>query len=143
MFIGEHSHALDSKGRLSIPAKFREQFNQGVVITRGLDRCLWVFPQREWETIAKKLSQLPISQKKSRAFTRLMLAGAWDVELDKQGRVIIPEYLRNFAAISKQTVIAGIYNRLEIWDEDSWHDYTTKTEASSDEIAEGMAELGI
>jgi MraZ protein len=143
MFIGEHSHTIDTKGRLSIPAKYRGELAGGIVVTRGLDRCLWVYGQREWAGIAHKLSQLPISQKKSRAFARLMLAGAWDAELDSQGRVLIPEYLRRYAGLGKQAVLAGIYNRIEVWDEDSWSEYRQQTEAASEEIAEGMAGLGI
>jgi len=143
MFIGEHSHSIDSKGRVSIPAKYREELAQGVVITRGLDHCLWVYTKDQWESIAKKLAQLPISQKASRAFARLMLAGAWDAELDSQGRINLPEYRRKYAGVSKHVIVAGLYNRLEIWDEDKWQAYREQTEAASDQIAEGMAELGI
>jgi MraZ protein len=143
MFIGEHSHTIDNKGRLSIPAKYRESLSEGVVVTRGLDHCLFLYTRTEWEKIAKRLSELPISQKSSRAFSRLMLAGAWDAELDSQGRVIIPQYLRDYAGVSKHVIVAGLYNRVEIWHEDAWQDYKQKTEANSDEIAEGMAELGI
>lgn len=143
MFIGEHSHTIDAKGRVSIPARYREELAEGVVVTRGLDRCLWVYPKQQWEHIAKRLAELPISQKSSRAFTRLMLAGAWNAELDSQGRINVPEYLRIYANVSKQVTIAGLYNRLEIWDEDSWHEYRTQAEAASETIAESMAELGI
>src|SRR5215213_2030393 len=104
MFIGEYAHNLDDKGRLSIPAKFRSLLSQGVVLTRGLDHCLFLYSKEEWRTLAEKISQLPLSQKKSRAFARLMLAGAWDVELDSQGRVIVPEYLRKYAGITKKAV---------------------------------------
>jgi len=143
MFIGEHSHTIDTKGRLSIPAKYRRDLASGVIITRGLDHCLFLYTTDGWKAIAGRLSQLPISQKKSRAFTRLMLAGAWDATLDTQGRVLVPEYLRDFAGIKKQVTLAGLYNRIEVWDEDSWHAYKQTTEAASEEIAEGMAELGI
>lgn len=143
MFIGEHSHTIDNKGRLSIPAKYRELLSEGVVVTRGLDHCLFLYSRTEWEKIAKRLSELPISQKSSRAFSRLMLAGAWDAELDSQGRVIIPQYLRDYASVSKHVIVAGLYNRVEIWQEDAWQEYKQKTEAHSDEIAEGMADLGI
>lgn len=143
MFIGEHSHTIDSKGRLSIPAKYRRDLAEGIVATRGLDRCLFLYPKRGWEAIAKRLAELPISQKKSRAFTRLMLAGAWDADIDQQGRLVIPEYLRAYAGIKKQVTVAGLYNRLEVWDEDRWHDYKQETEQASEDIAESMAELGI
>lgn len=143
MFIGEYAHTIDEKGRVSVPAKFRKQFKGGVVVTRGLDHCLFIYPLKEWETMAAKLATLPISQKKSRAFARLMLAGAWDVELDSQGRIMLPEYLRTYATLKKHATIAGLYNRVEIWDEDAWHNYRAETEAASDEIAESMAELGV
>jgi MraZ protein len=143
MFIGEHAHTIDTKGRLSIPVKYRVELIEGTVITRGLDRCLWLYSKREWEKIAARLAKLPISQKKSRAFARLMLAGAWDAELDSQGRVLMPEYLRAYAGVTKHVIVAGLYNRVEVWDEDSWGEYKRQTEAASEEIAEGLAELGI
>lgn len=143
MFIGEYSHNLDEKGRLSIPAKFRRDLSAGVVVTRGLDHCLWLYPAAEWEGVAKKLAQLPISQANSRAFARLMLAGAWDAQLDSQGRVIIPEYLRAFATFDKKIIVAGLYNRLELWDEAKWQAYKEKTESASEQIAEAMSELGV
>lgn len=143
MFIGEYSHAVDEKGRVNVPAKFRQGFSSGVVVTRGLDHCLFVYPRAEWEEMAAKLAKLPISQKKSRAFARLMLAGAWDAQVDGQGRIILPEYLRQYARISKHVTVAGLYNRVEIWDEDAWQEYKAKTEAESDDIAEAMGELGV
>ena len=143
MFIGEYSHSIDAKGRISVPAKFRKQLKQGVVVTRGLDHCLFVYTRQEWLTLAMKLAELPISQKKSRAFARLMLAGAWDSKLDSQGRIILPEYLRKYASLGKRAIIAGLFSRLEIWDESSWIKYKQETEAASDEIAEAMGDLGI
>jgi len=143
MFIGEHFHSIDDKGRVSVPSKYRQDLSDGVVITRGLDNCLFAYPRAEWDKIAERLSQLPLSQKKSRAFTRLMLAGAWDAEIDSQGRVMIPEYLRQYAGLKKHITLAGLYNRIEIWDEDNWQAYKHTTEAASEEIAEGMADLGI
>ena len=143
MFIGEHSHSIDNKGRVSVPAKYRNQLSEGLVITRGLDHCLWIYTKPEWEKIAERLAALPISQKKSRAFSRLMLAGAWDAELDSQGRIVLPEYLRTYASLDKHVIIAGLYNRIEVWNEDSWQTYSKQTQENSDEIAEGMSELGI
>jgi MraZ protein len=143
MFIGEYTHNLDSKGRVAIPVKFRQKLTGGAIVTRGLDRCLFVFTNKDWETLAQKLIALPLAQANSRAFVRLMLAGAVDVELDKQGRILIPDYLREYAGLKKQVVVAGLYNRIEIWDSEAWHGYKTKTEASSDEIAEKLGELGI
>lgn len=143
MFFGEYSHTIDDKGRISIPAKFRKQLAAGVVVTRGLDHCLFLYSLEEWEKIAQKLATLPLSQKKSRAFSRLMLAGAWDAELDAQGRVILPEYLRHYAGVTKKVVVTGVYNRLELWDESAWHQYKQQTEDDSDDIAESLSELGV
>jgi len=143
MFIGEYFHNLDDKGRLAIPAIFRRELAKGAVVTRGLDNCLFLYTKKEWEKLAEKLAALPISQSNSRAFARLMLAGAMDVEVDKQGRVVLPEYLRAFAGLKKNTIIAGLYSRIEIWDESKWGVYKQQTETNSNEIAEKMAELGI
>lgn len=143
MFIGEYKHNLDDKGRLAIPAKFRNAIKKGAVVTRGLDSCLFLYTKAEWQKLAEKLAALPISQANSRAFARLMLAGAMDVEIDKQGRAILPEYLRQFAGLKKGVIVAGLYSRLEIWDEEKWNTYKGQTEAESGTIAERMAELGV
>ncbi len=143
MFIGEYTHSVDQKGRIAVPAKFRLELTRGAVITRGLDNCLFIYTKKEWQKLADKMTTMPIGQKNSRAFARLMLAGAMDVELDIQGRVVIPEYLRKFAAIQKQAVVAGLYNRIEIWDESKWQAYKTSTEKNSEDIAERMGELGV
>lgn len=143
MFIGEYSHNLDDKGRLAVPVKFRPDLEGGAVVTRGLDSCLFLYTKKEWGKLAEKLAALPISQSNSRAFARLMLAGAMDVDMDKQGRVVVPEYLRQFASMKKNVVVAGLYNRLELWDEENWKKYKSQTEAESGEIAERMAELGV
>ena len=143
MFIGEYSHNLDDKGRLAIPIKFRDELKGGAVVTRGLDNCLFLYTKKEWEKLAEKLAALPFSQANSRAFARLMLAGAMDVEVDKQGRMVLPEYLRSFASLKKSVVVAGLYSRLELWDEEKWKTYKSQTEAESGDIAERMAELGV
>lgn len=143
MFLGEFKHTIDNKGRLAIPAKFRASLSGGAIITRGLDKCLFLFPQKEWDILANKLVNLPLSQSDSRAFVRLMLAGAGDVEFDAQGRILIPENLRNYAQLSKKIIVTGLYNRIEIWDEDEWSRYKSKTESASDEIAEKLGQLGI
>ncbi|MBX4186864.1 MAG: division/cell wall cluster transcriptional repressor MraZ [Candidatus Doudnabacteria bacterium] len=143
MFIGEYTISMDAKGRIAVPAKFRTQLNATAVVTRGLDRSLFLYTKSEWEAIAGKLAALPLSKANSRAFARLMLAGAYDVELDKQGRVMIPEYLRKFANLTKKVVAAGLYNRIEIWDEEAWNDYKKETERESTAIAEGLGELGV
>ncbi len=141
--IGEYSHNLDDKGRLAVPKKFRADLSKGAVVTRGLDNCLFLYTKTEWKSLAEKLATLPFSQANSRAFARLMLAGAMDVKVDKQGRIILPDYLRNFADLKKQVVVAGLYNRLELWDQKKWKDYKSKTEKESNAIAEQMSELGI
>lgn len=143
MFIGEYSHTIDEKGRLAIPSKFRAVLSKGAVVTRGLDQCLFVYPSNEWKKLAKKLASLPISKSNTRAFARLMLAGAMDVVLDVQGRMIMPEYLRAYAHLSKNVVLAGLYNRLEVWDKRIWNSYKNKTEKGSTDIAEQLGELGV
>jgi len=143
MFIGEYTHNVDEKGRISIPAKFRRLLKKGAVVTRGLDNCLFLYPKEEWLVLAKKLANLPISQKDARAFARLMLAGAMDVEIDKQGRIIIPSYLRKYASLKNNAVIAGLYTRLEIWDKKKWERYKQNAEKGSTDIAEHLGELGV
>ncbi len=143
MFIGEYKHSIDEKGRLAIPSKFRKSLIKGAVVTRGLDSSLFLFPKEEWGKLAEKLASLPLGQSNSRAFARLMLAGAMDVELDKQGRVVLPEYLRKYAGLSKASIVAGLYNRLEIWDEKKWEAYKKKVEGDANAVAEALGELGI
>lgn len=143
MLLGEYKHNLDTKGRMAIPAKFRAHLNAGAIITRGLDRSLFVFDIKAWEELVQKLIALPITQANSRAFVRLMLAGAADVAFDAQGRILVPDYLRSYAGLKKEVVVAGLYNRVEIWDAESWKIYKTKTESASDEIAEKLGQLGI
>ncbi len=138
MFIGEFHHTLDEKGRLSIPVKFRADLAQGAVVTRGLDRSLFLYPKSDWEKLAAKISALPLGQADTRAFARLMLAGAMDVDVDKSGRVSVPEYLRQYAGLTKRAVVTGLYDRLEIWDEEAWKEYSAKTEAAGNDIAERL-----
>jgi MraZ protein len=145
MLIGEFLHKLDEKGRLSIPAKFKSELKKGAVVTRGLDNCLSIYPLDEWKKLAEKLAALPISNKNSRAFTRFMLSGATDVKLDKSGRILVAEYLRNFASLKtkKQVIITGLQNRLEIWDETEWKKYRKNTDKDSSQIAEQLDDLNI
>lgn len=143
MFIGEYKHTIDDKGRLAIPVKFRGDLAKGAVVTRGLDASLFLYPKEEWDKLAQKLASLPLGQSNSRAFARLMLAGAMDVQLDKQGRLVLPEYLRDYAGLSKNTVVAGLYNRLEIWDQEKWSSYKTAMEEEVGDIAEKLGELGV
>jgi len=143
MFIGEYSHTIDEKNRLAIPSKFRNELKNGAVVTRGLDDCLFLYTKKSWNELAEKLAKLPISQAGSRAFSRLMLAGAMDVVLDKQGRINLPDYLKKYASVKKKVIITGLYNRLEIWDQDNWEKYKSGTEKNSGDIAEALGELGV
>lgn len=143
MFIGEFRHTVDEKGRLSIPVKFRVPMAEGAVVTRGLDRSLFFYSKREWETLAAKIAALPLGQADTRAFSRLMLAGAMEVDVDKSGRILLPDYLREYAGIKKDVVLVGLYNRVEIWDEETWKTYSTQTEADGNDIAERIAGLGL
>ena len=142
MFISEYRHTIDDKGRTSIPSKFRGELASGCVVTRGLDKCLWVYPNGEWQKLAEKIADLPITQKNARSFARLMLAGASDVSLDRIGRVNLPSYLREYADIKKDVVIVGIYNRIEIWPAAAWENFKNEMEENSSEVAENLSEIG-
>ncbi len=141
MFIGEYNHSIDEKGRMAVPSKFRSLLKKGAIVTRGLDGCLFLYTETEWKKWVLKISELPTSKGKSRAFARLMIAGAMDVYIDSQGRILIPEYLRNYAKISKEAIVAGLYNRLEIWDKKTWEKYKHSTEKESFKIAEELEGL--
>ena len=143
MFIGEYNGTIDDKARISIPAKFRSSLKSKVVVTRGLDNSLVLYTLDEWKKLAEKLASLPISTANTRAFSRLMLAGAMDCDIDKQGRIVLPGYLKEFARIQKKMVFAGMYNRVEIWSEELWTKYKTQTEKNSNQIAEALGELGV
>ena len=138
MFIGEYNHSLDDKGRVAIPTKFRAALKTGAVVTKGLDNCLFLYTKKEWSKIAQRLAALPFNKANDRALARHFLAGAMDVEFDAQGRIVLPEYLRNFAGLSKKIIIAGLYNRLEIWNEATWLSYKKTTDKSSNDIAEAL-----
>ncbi len=143
MFIGEYQATIDEKGRISIPAKFRSQLSEKVVVTRGLDNSLFLYTLEEWKKLAEKLSTLPIATANTRAFSRLMLAGAMDCDLDKQGRIVLPGYLKEFSKLQKKIVFAGLYNRIEVWSEELWEAYKRQTESASNEIAEQLGTLGV
>lgn len=143
MFIGEYPHSIDLKKRMAVPSKFRVDLKNKVVVTRGLDKCLFVYPMKVWEDLAGKLGTLPVGESATRSFIRLMLAGAVDVDVDKQGRILIPDFLKDYAGLGKNVIVAGIYNRLEIWDENKWKEYKKKAEKNTDEIAEQLGKLGV
>lgn len=138
MFIGEYSNKIDDKGRLAIPGKLRADLANGAIVTKGLDGCLFVYTQSEWHKLTERLTTLPLTTANARAFSRHLLAGAMAVEIDKQGRVNLPAYLRQFAGLNSMVVIAGLVNRLELWDEIAWRAYQQKTEAESNAIAEQL-----
>lgn len=142
MFIGEYSHNLDTKNRLMVPVKFRGQLTDGAVVTRGLDGCLWLFSKSEFERLAENIAELPFTQKNSRDFSRLMLSGAMEVEIDRIGRIVLPGYLKEFAGIKIQIIITGVNNRIEIWPSDRWQEFKGDMEKRGDEIAENLNEIG-
>ena len=141
MFMGEYNHTIDAKGRLIIPSKFREALGDEFVVTKGMDGCLFVFDNSEWQNFAEKLRELPMMDKEVRQFTRFFLAGAASVEVDKQGRILLPSVLREFADITKDAVLVGVGSRIEIWSKNRWGG--TVTYQDMDDIARHMAELGI
>jgi len=143
MFIGEYQHNLDDKGRIALPIKFRSQLAAGCVVTRGIDQCLSVYTLEEWKTLASKVANLPLAQANSRAFSRLVLSGAMDAVPDRQGRMVIPDYLRQYAKLGKEVVVVGLMNRLEVWAKDVWDKYKRESEESSSDIAEKLSELGV
>ena len=143
MLSGEHFYKIDNKKRLAIPAKFRKVLGKKAVITRGLDNCLFLYSANEWEKLAKKLSQLPLTQADARGFARVMLAGAMEVNIDKLGRILVPDYLKKYAGLKKEAIVAGLYNRIEIWDSKKWSVYKEDKEKNVEDIAERLNELGI
>lgn len=128
---------------MAIPSKFRKDLGKRAVITRGLDNCLVLYPVEEWEKLAQKLQNLPAARGEARGFVRILLSGAVDVEFDKLGRILIPDYLKKYSLLKKNVVIIGLGNRIEIWDEKRWQDYKAKTETKVEDIAEKLEELGI
>ncbi|MFV0559651.1 MAG: division/cell wall cluster transcriptional repressor MraZ [Enterococcus sp.] len=143
MFMGEYRHTLDSKGRLIVPSKLREQLGEKFVITRGLDGCLFGYPLSEWETLELKLNEMPLTKKDARTFVRFFYSAATECEIDKQGRINIPLTLRNHAKLTKECVVIGVSNRIEIWDEEKWQAFSEEAEVNFDEIAETMIDFGL
>lgn len=141
MFMGEYNHTIDAKGRLIIPSKFREILGDAFVVTKGLDGCLFVYDNEEWKRFEEKLRSLPITNKEARQFVRFFLAGATEAEVDKQGRILIPNVLREFAEITKDVVLVGVGSRIEIWGKERFEEAASFEDM--DEIAEHMAELGL
>lgn len=143
MFIGEYQHTVDNKGRVIMPSKFREELGPDFIMTKGLDNCLFVYPEKEWNIFENKLRTLPLTNRDARAFVRFFFAGATECKLDKQGRVLVPGSLRDHARLSKDSVIIGVGARIELWSKEEWQTYNDDENLSYDNIAEKMAELGI
>lgn len=143
MFYGEYLHSLDAKGRMIVPAKFREGLGEKFILTKGLDECLFAYSLEEWSNLEQKLKTLPFTDKDVRAFVRFFFAGANECELDKQGRILIPQNLRDYAKLEKELYVIGVSTRVEIWDKNKWEEYCGGDNMSPDKIAEKMAMLGI
>jgi MraZ protein len=143
MFLGEYSHTIDDKGRLTIPAKFRDELESGVVITRGLDGCLWAYGRSEWDALADKIGQLPTTNPAARNFSRFMFSSAFDSIPDRQGRILLPQKLRDYAGIQDETVIIGVKNKLEIWNPAKWADVVANVEQGTEDIVAQLQDLGI
>ncbi len=138
MFMGEYQHSIDEKGRIIVPAKFRDSLGHSFVVTRGMDNCLFVYPDKEWSVMEQKLKALPLMKSDARAFTRFFLAGATECELDKQGRVNIPSNLREHAKLDKDCVVIGVGSRVEIWGKDTWEAYSKSSEENFNDVAEKL-----
>ncbi|MFD1176047.1 division/cell wall cluster transcriptional repressor MraZ [Paenibacillus puldeungensis] len=141
MFMGEFQHSIDDKGRIIIPAKFRDLLGTSFVVTRGLDQCLFVYPMQEWEVLEQKLKALPLMKADARAFTRFFFSGATECEWDKQGRVNLPSNLRQYAKLEKDCVVLGVSNRVEIWSRNTWEQYFQQSEETFNEIAEKLVDF--
>jgi len=143
MFIGEYKYSIDEKKRLAIPPKFRQVLGKKAVITKGLDQCLFLYSAKEWGVLAEKISKMPLTQADARGFARVMLAGAMEANIDNMGRILVPDYLKNYATLEKKVVVVGVYNRIEVWDELKWQQYNKRTESAVGDIAEKLKELGV
>ncbi|MBX9039769.1 division/cell wall cluster transcriptional repressor MraZ [Enterococcus durans] len=143
MLMGEYRHNIDTKGRMIVPSKLREELGEEFVLTRGLDGCLFGYPMSEWQNLESKLNEMPLAKKDARTFVRFFYSAATECELDKQGRINIPSTLRNYAALTKECVVIGVSNRIEIWDEERWQEFSKVAEENFDEIAENMIDFGL
>ena len=143
MLLGEYKHTIDTKNRLSLPVKFRKELGKTVVVTPGLDHCLFIFTQKEWKQISDHLSQFSILQADNRSFNRFMFGGASESQLDSIGRILIPDHLREWAGLKQKATVIGVQSRLEVWDEDSWSSYKKKIESNADTLAEKLGSTGL
>lgn len=142
MLLGEYNHTLDSKKRISLPVKFRKELGKKIVVTRGLDNCLFVYSLKAWTKISLKLSELSIGQSDQRGFNRFLLSGAVETEIDGVGRILIPDFLKEFANLKSKVILAGVNDRVEIWNEKTWEEYKRRIEKQADQMAEKLGELG-
>ena len=143
MFIGEYNHTLDPKNRVIMPSKFREKLGDSFVMTKGLDNCLFIYSSQDWSIVEDKLKSLPMTNKDARAFVRFFFAGACECDLDKQGKMVIPNYLKEHANIDKELVIIGVSTRIEIWSKEEWNKFNNDANISYEDVAEKMSQLGI
>lgn len=143
MLIGEYTHAIDTKNRLSLPSKWRKELGKTIVVTRGLDNCLFVYTERSWQKISEKIAELPIGAADTRGFNRFFLSGAVEIEIDSAGRMLVPDFLKGFAHLKDRVVLAGIHDRVEIWDEGEWTTYKARIEKQADQLAEKLGEIGV
>ncbi len=143
MFMGEYQHSVDEKGRLIMPAKFREELGERFVVTRGLDNCLFVYPSHEWTVLEQKLKALPFTKSDARAFMRFFFSGAAECEFDKQGRILIPNNLREHARLKREVVVIGVSGRVEIWSQEVWQQYSEETNLSFESIAEKIMDIDL
>jgi MraZ protein len=143
MLIGEYTHGIDAKKRLSLPSKWRKELGKKLIVTRGLDNCLFLYTEKAWQEITRKIGELPLGQAGTRGFNRFFLSGAVEAEVDSAGRILIPDFLKTFAGLSEKVVLAGVHDRVEIWDEKKWAAYTKKIEKQADELAEKLGEIGV
>ena len=141
--MGEYLHTIDAKGRIILPVKFRDELGDNFVITKGLDNCLFIYDQAEWEILSGKLKQLPLAKPEARAFVRFFFAGAMQLECDKQGRFLVPGNLREYAVLEKDVVLIGVSNRVEVWSKSTWEKYNEEISPAVAEIAETLVDLGI
>lgn len=142
MLIGEYTHTIDEKNRISLPVKFRKEVGKKVVVTHGLDNCIFLYSMDEWKQVAEKLGGLGIGQSDTRGFNRFMMAGAVEIDVDAIGRILIPDFLKKFAGLKEKVVFAGVHNRVELWDSSRWSEYKGRVEKQADKLAEKLGEIG-
>ncbi|NMB35152.1 MAG: division/cell wall cluster transcriptional repressor MraZ [Firmicutes bacterium] len=141
MLIGEYYHTLDNKGRVIVPSRFREKLGESFLVTRGLDSCLFLYPRQEWESLEGRLRGLPFTRAETRAFLRIFFSGASEVEVDRQGRILVPSLLREHAHLNKEIVFIGVSNRAEIWGKEIWEEYSNRSNLSFEQVAEKLLDF--